>query len=284
MSGMENERAIVELFDTIDNVSNSNDENDKIINKVKNKIFFCFSSHFDRQKERKARKSMLNRYKAYISGFQELLLKQMLVLDRYVDKPNADIKAEVFFDLKKELVDYSIKALVLDITDMSEYLSADLTNIYSYVRSHDFLEIYHKSIKENELITNVPVEQNKSTVSDWKTIYYIAIEIEKQSRFYENIFSNYVARTQLGTDDEFFRKQSIFCTTDFRGRLSKSIFYQRKRLNLTQAQLAKRSGVDRTMIAKIEKVCQKPTLETAIKLLSALNLELAIYPALEKAN
>ena len=70
----------------------------------------------------------------------------------------------------------------------------------------------------------------------------------------------------------------MFCAADFQGQISKSIFYQRKKLNLTQEELSKISGVDRSMIAKIETVKQPPTLETAIKLLSALNMGIAICP------
>ena len=51
MRGAENERVIVELFDTIDTVSKSNDENDTVIDKVKNNIVVYLSSYFDRQKK-----------------------------------------------------------------------------------------------------------------------------------------------------------------------------------------------------------------------------------------
>ena len=43
-------------------------------------------------------------------------------------------------------------------------------------------------------------------------------------------------------------------------------------------QLSERSGIDRTMIAKIEKVKQPTTLETAIKVLTSLNMGIALYP------
>lgn len=284
MSGVKQERAIVELFNTIENISKSNDENDTIINKVKNGILIFFNSCFDRQKARKERKIILARYKGYIQGFQELLLSQMLVIDSYVVKQDADINAEVFSNLKMELLDYCIKAFELDFADMSEFFSSDLLDIYRHVRIYDLLEKYHNNSDEAKLATEEPAEQNKSASSDWKTFFYIIIDMKNQSILRESLFSNYIARTHENMDDDdFFVKRGTFHTTDFQGRLSRHIFYQRKRLNLTQLQLANRSGVDRTMIAKIERVNQKPTLETATKLLSALNLELAICPTLKNA-
>lgn len=279
MRSAENERAIVELFNTIDTVSKSNDENDTIMDKVKNRIFFYIGSYFDRQKERREKRAMIKRYKVYLLGFQELLSKQMSVLDSFSNKSDKDIRTELFISLRNELTNYSIEALKLEFSDMSEYLSSDIFNIYTYVRTHDLLDSYNKIFEKD-----ISTKQEKPILSDWKTYYYMAIDRRKQLRFNENLFSNFISRTHTGLDNDFFIERGILCTTDFTGRLSKNIFYQRKRLNLTQVQLAGRSGVDRTMIAKIEKVQQKPTLETAIKLLSALNLELAICPALESAK
>lgn len=279
-----NERAIVELFNTIDIVSKSNDENDTIMDKVKNRIVFYIGSYFDRQKERRAKKAMIHKYKVYLLGFQELLSKQMSVLDSLSNKSDKDIRTELFISLRNELTNYSIEALKLEFADMSECLSSDIVNIYAFVHIHDLLDKYNKIFEKDISVTEVSTKQEKPILSDWKTYYYMAIDRRKRLRFNEKLFSDFISRTHTGLDNDLFIKRGILCTTDFTGRLSKNIFYQRKRLNLTQVQLAGRSGVDRTMIAKIEKVQQKPTLETAIKLLSALNLELAICPALEGAK
>ena len=69
---------------------------------------------------------------------------------------------------------------------------------------------------------------------------------------------------------------------DFQGKLSEVISNQRKKMKLTQKQLQEKSGVDRSMIAKIEKVQQPATLETAIRLLTSLNVGIALYPLCEQ--
>lgn len=64
----------------------------------------------------------------------------------------------------------------------------------------------------------------------------------------------------------------------FRSILSKYIYTWRSQNNITQNELAKRSGVDRTMIAKIERLQQAASLDTTIKLLNATNASLMILP------
>lgn len=64
----------------------------------------------------------------------------------------------------------------------------------------------------------------------------------------------------------------------FRSIVSKYIFTWREKNHITQAELAKRSGVDRSMIAKIEKLQQTASVDTTIKLLSTIGANLLIIP------
>ena len=64
----------------------------------------------------------------------------------------------------------------------------------------------------------------------------------------------------------------------FRSILSKYIYSWRSQNNITQSELAQISGVDRTMIAKIEKLQQTASVDTTIKLLNATNASLLILP------
>lgn len=102
--------------------------------------------------------------------------------------------------------------------------------------------------------------------------------LEKQRKYNQTIISYQIEKSKEEKDEHFWEKVSNYYAADFQGQFSKNVYCQRKRLKLTQKQLQGRSGVDRTMIAKIEKIRQPATLETAIKLLSSLNLGVAIYP------
>ena len=102
--------------------------------------------------------------------------------------------------------------------------------------------------------------------------------MKKQKEFNQKLLSNYMLRRKNINDIKILADKSSFCAADFQGQVSKSVFYQRKKMKLTQNDLSKISGVDRSMIAKIERLNQPTTLETAIKLLSALNVEIAICP------
>lgn len=62
----------------------------------------------------------------------------------------------------------------------------------------------------------------------------------------------------------------------FRSQLSKYVFTWRTKNNMTQNELAQKSGVDRTMIAKIEKLQQNASIETTAKLLSTMDAQLMI--------
>ena len=67
----------------------------------------------------------------------------------------------------------------------------------------------------------------------------------------------------------------------FNARFAKYLVTQRKKLGMTQKELAQKSKVDRVTISKIE-TCQKLVgMETTLKLLYALNSEIQFAELLE---
>ena len=60
----------------------------------------------------------------------------------------------------------------------------------------------------------------------------------------------------------------------FNARFAQCIIEQRKRLGMTQDDLAKKSGVNRTTIAKIESHQRLASTEVILKLIAALNLDI----------
>lgn len=278
--------SVVDLFETIDNVDNNNEENDKIIETVKDKIEMLLTNFLKKKKEKKRKKEMLRRYKEYLKAFYNLIEKQMNTIDILIAKDTLDI-SDTFLNLKKELIDYSMKVYKLDLLDMEEVLNSKEINIYQYIHVYDFLDKYNSDIGEdnwdfrsNRGMTKTDNNKYKENFAftNWKTYYYLVLNLEKQQEYNTKIISYLMAKTNRKDNRDFYLNFSNFYAADFQGQLSKSIYCQRKKLKLTQMRLSERSGIDRTMIAKIEKVKQPTTLETAIKLLTSLNLGIAIYP------
>jgi DNA-binding XRE family transcriptional regulator len=67
----------------------------------------------------------------------------------------------------------------------------------------------------------------------------------------------------------------------FNDQFSDCIVAQRNKLNLTQEELAKRSGVSRVTIAKIETKQRLAGADVVLKLLDALNLEICFREQME---
>lgn len=276
------EHSIIDLFNAIDNISNSPNTNDKIISMIKSKITSLFITHLRKKEFQKQKKALLHQYKDSLISFSKLIEKQVTIIDNFLDDdPDNEIK--LFFELRKELLYYYMQIYQLDLFHISIILNEKERKIYHYIHLYDFLESFQTTAKE--LCSQQNAEPNESGESsfgsDWKTYYYLIMYLEKQRDFNQAFFSYYKAKSQQLSDPEFYLNTSKFFAADFQGQLSKSIYCQRKRLKLTQKQLQARSGIGHTMIAKIEKVKQPTTLETAIKLLSSLNMGIALYPIIE---
>lgn len=267
-----NEYSIVELFDTIDNVENSNDENDVIINKVLDKILTLFISNQGKQREKARKQAMFLRYLAFLKSLEKIIKKQIVEVDFMLEHLEPHKEAiDNFINLKKELLENCMEIYKLDSLDMSEVLDKKEQSVYQSIQIYNFIKDYYLNSPINEENDNLKKQR-------WKTYYYLFICLEKQNEQNQTFISYFKKNNSQINNDETLIKQSNFYAADFQGQLSKNIYCQRKKMRLTQMQLSERSGIDRTMIAKIEKIKQPTTLETAIKLLSALNMGLAIYP------
>ena len=278
------ELSMLELFDTIDNVDKSNDDNDKVIDKIKEQVILRFSSKLRKKREAEKRKAMYYRYKVYLEGFQELLKEQMTIINGLIEEDPYDSSAE-FLDLKKNIIDYSSQAYKLDLLDMSEVLNKKEQRIYQCIHFYDFMKKYNTSfemisLNEKQNINNNTKKRKTleitSISSNWKTYFYLILSVKKQEEYNQKVILYFMGKGIK--DDQFSKKWSDYLVADFQGQFSKNVYCQRKRLKLTQKQLEEKSGINRTMIAKIEKVQQPTTLETAIRILSSLDLGITIYP------
>lgn len=280
-----------ELFDSIDNIKNNSAENDLFIKKIENIFEGRLISGVDyeskEEKQNKKQEGLVDALEKYLVLLKELVRKtekQIVILEKMLKKPCNIEMSEKIIELQKELDEYDAKKYNIEYSYVSKVLSKKECDIYENIKIYDFLDRYYNNIKEYKINTVDKSEQINviNSSNKWKTYYYLVICMKKQKDFNQTLLENYILRKKNLNEINLSVGKSSFLIADFQGQLSKSIFYQRKKLKLTQAELAQISGVDRSMIAKIETVNQPTTLETALKLLSALNISIAICPWGEK--
>lgn len=176
-------------------------------------------------------------------------------------------------------MDFALKERKIDIS------SEDISALISYKISRSIKENCDRRIKENWSELRTDDSERFTLILDSNKIY--------KNIFYSNLLNEYdelydtalnenrmdlsllISREIKERDGEYSsRLQSQL----FRSILSRYIFTWRNQNNVTQNELSKRSGVDRTMIAKIEKLQQTASLDTTIKILNAINAKLIIVP------
>lgn len=255
--------SIVEMFGAIDNVSKSNDENGKIFSRILDKFHSLFLTNDNGANEKKGR---INKYREYLEGFQSLIDQQIEVIDSAESGKENEIheNTDVMREMKESLMQYTMKQYALEFYDMSEMLSKKELEIYIYTYIHKMINEYSNAI-------------DREVFADWKTYFYLGINIKNQLAINEILFSGKTAERMLKERQEP-EGVNDFYIMDMQGQFARNVFYRRKKLHLTQAKLSEMSGVDRTMIAKIERVSQPVTFETAVKLLTALGMGIAFYP------
>lgn len=275
--------SLKELYFNIDNISHSNEENDETMNQIRSKIRYIFYSKIRLKKEKNRREYILRKYKSYLHDFKKLIEKQENELDFLLSNDNAEDFTDIIEKLKNQIMDFSVKIYISDLLCNSDLVDTEELAIckksYTYFLLDKYFHAFEK-INPNSFRIEISPPKAKliSDNSNWKNYYYSIIYTENQNETNRLFFSECKNNTQNYKSYNLSIPKSDFLTLNFQGQISKTVFCQRKNLKLTQEELSKISNVDRTMIAKIERVNQPTTLETAIKLLSALNIGVLIYP------
>lgn len=278
MSNVSNGSHFVELFSTIDNLYSSYLENDSIVAEVSTQLCTLVFKRTYLEEKVTNHKSVFKLYKNYLYKLQALISDQLEELEQLSNSTDYEDFSDTVFNFKEQFDELFLEQAITEYSYISAILTPKERDVYKKVRIYHYLDKYFKGIEKVETTEISNKDMHNSSNNDWKKYYYLIVSMENQKDFTQIIFSDYVSRRKNIDEISFLQNKSMFCAADFQGQISKSIFYQRKRLNLTQEELSKISGVDRSMIAKIETVKQPPTLETAIKLLSALNMGIAICP------
>lgn len=144
--------------------------------------------------------------------------------------------------------------------------------------SHKFLSFLSSPQKSN-LLSVKPVRKKHLDTSDFLRCIYYAKSWEDKAEYQKAILEAYLERCKDSNQPRdcnvAAQRQQL---KDFQGDLAIIVKEKRKQRKWTQQHLASVSGVERTMIAKVENLQASTSLETAIKLLTPLGMGLVIYP------
>lgn len=115
---------------------------------------------------------------------------------------------------------------------------------------------------------------------DYLWIFYILKTNEDKTAFRKALLANYLDREKINNSGSSSFSDVVykFLLRDFQGDLSLIVKNRRKAKGWTQQQLADAVGVERTMITKVEKLNAVSSLETTVKLLASLDLQLMACP------
>ena len=263
------EPSISDLYQSIDNIRNSAEENDKIWVKLTCKIKDAVGKYWSNKKNKEKEKKIFNDYVFYLQSLRSVIDNQLSSISSILNEEHSSTSIS-FEALSEEL-----SKKLSEVNNMRRHMATEALSSED-LEVYDFSQIY-KYIRQNvcserEIVQN----EDKKNFSNQLDFFNTWVCVSKQSKYDEKILLRYIEREQV---DNIYPFKNTYEIYKVQGQLSKNIYFQRKKLGLTQKQLQDRSGVDHTMIAKIEKLQQPTTLETATKLLNSLNIKIAFYPS-----
>lgn len=252
------------LTATIDMVGKPMPENIEIVNKIQEILLTFIKNKKKKQQQREEQE----RYKRKLIKLRKLLDKQIQLLDF---EDNMDYGR--LYTLKQELAQCGLSMLSDEYESMESLLDESSLDIFNNIAIYTLAT---SLIKEN---TGVRGKLNR-VMEKWKYYYLYMISISNEHSMDDFMINNMISGSRIDSRGKggFLHK---YYELSFQSQFSRYVFYKRKNLNLTQEMLSKMSGVDRSMISKIETAEQKTTMDTAIRLLTSLDSKLEICSAPE---
>ena len=271
---------LLEKFERINSAGKSPSENDAIMVSVMNEITSTIKSFFCRERERAMRNALKEEYLLLLKEIRTIVREQENIISQIDCETDAGKLVDTLFALKKEMEEYTERLVAWEYSYNDKIFSEQERTIVKWTRLYDNIDKYTRRIKMYDAVS-VKNDAGITPLSNWKTCFFLWIGMEKQKDSRQIFMLDYKERKAITDTEELLKSRNALCAMDFHCHLSKSVYNQRKKLNLTQLELARKSGVDRSMIAKIESLYQPTTVETAVKLVTALDMGIAIYPLAE---
>lgn len=240
---------------------------------LEKKLEILRASELYHSKKKDSIYSTLRRIEGLLRHLQRNLYAQIRRINQYDDWTKLSETEDEIVASLIEIIDtfLSIKICCFEHDE-------ELEKISTHTFSHKFLRFLCLPEKSNMLMEKT-IRRNHFNKSIFLSLIYYSKSWEDKAEYQKAILKDYYERCkdsdQVYENNVAVQRQLI---KDFQGDLALIVKEKRKQRKWTQQKLASVSGVERTMIAKVENLQASTSLETAIKLLTPLDLGLVIYP------
>lgn len=214
-------------------------------------------------------------------------VKQLTISFNMKDNWNELQEIEKLWEIENNITNNLFDLLYITIENRLSSFDSDeeLKRISRNTLTHNYLHsLFQRRKKEKTAIyAFLPNRSSQDELSTYLTTFlqflYYSKNQEDKREFRSAVITNYRERhDMIPNSTEYNKALQNFVIRDFQGELSRLIKVKRTEKKWTQKQLAEASGVERSMIAKVENMNAITSLETAIKLLTALDIELTFCP------
>lgn len=255
------------LYGDIDSISKSEMENEEVLRGINDRIQEMYVNN--------GSLNTLESYKNFLTITKGIIENQLDYVDSILKKRKQPRKKNVLYIIetfKEQLFRQLSKLYAMTYLEALENDAGyELANIYMY--SQVFYILQHT---KKEIISSQKVE-NGAVLPDWKGLFFLMMTERRNKEIFEQLPFMEINMSE-SNDSHLTKKQGASYVNLFHSYLARAVFYQRKRLNLTQKELALMSDVDRSTIAKIESCKQSASLGATARILNALNIGITIYP------
>lgn len=240
---------------------------------LEKKLEILRASELYHSKKKDSIYSTLRRIEGLLRHLQRNLYAQIRRINQYDDWTKLSETEDEIVSSLIEIIDtfLSIKICCFEHDE-------ELEKISTHTFTHKFLRFLCLPKKSNMLMVK-PIRSTHLNKNDFLHVIYYSKSWEDKAEYQKAILENYYERCrdsdQTYDNNVALQRQLL---KDFQGDLALIVKNKRKQRKWTQQQLASVSSVERTMIAKVENLQASTSLETAIKLLTPLDLGLVIYP------
>lgn len=256
----------------IDCISRSESENERILTEAEDrvKVIYIENSTLD----------VVDSYKEFLINIKQTIEKQLGYIENISRKKGRSGRKDLLstiWSFKKEL---SRKCCALYAMNYIEMLENDtgytLPNMYIYS------QVYYILQHTNKEIINFQNVENGAVLPGWKELFFLMLTERRNRKNFEQLPLN--INMAESNSSYLAEKPGTSYVNLFQSYLARAVFYQRKRMHLTQKELSLISGVARSSIAKIESCKQSASLGATARILSTLHMGITIYPLENERN
>lgn len=246
-------------------------------------ILFSLINNFTKERYRnykdQKRLKQIERYRALVLSQISFYRSELEKIDRYKAEPLSYEFAEFFFSARERVFEQQRRIDILSTTCFDEFEIDSHTYFQmKLVEQFQKTEFVKHQIADtaNKLEISLRTQRFYIEYAERMTAFakaYLALSVQNQQvdDYFKCFLTDIAIESGQAKDERKKVKFELFCTN-----VSRYIYQQRKVRNWTQEKLSRESGVNRSIIAKVETLKQIPTLETLFCLLATLNSDILV--------